>query len=61
MVGGRGDLGCQSNAYHGARLQAPRSPRERGVDAAVVLRLVDEHTTKRALGFMGAPAVSVLS
>jgi K+-transporting ATPase ATPase C chain len=43
-----------------ARLQAPRVARERGVSEADLLRLVDEHTTGRALGFMGEPAVNVL-
>lgn len=43
-----------------ARLQAARVARERGVEIAGLLRLIDEHTTKRALGFMGAPAVNVL-
>jgi len=47
-----------SPAY--ARLQAARVARERGTDAATVRRLIDEHTTGRALGFMGEPAVNVL-
>jgi K+-transporting ATPase ATPase C chain len=43
-----------------ARLQAPRVARERGVDLAMVERLIHEHTTGRALGFMGEPGVNVL-
>ncbi|MEV4725270.1 potassium-transporting ATPase subunit C [Micromonospora humida] len=47
-----------SPAYAG--IQVARVARERGADPAVVRRLVAEHTTGRALGFMGAPAVNVL-
>ncbi|MEU8006139.1 potassium-transporting ATPase subunit C [Catellatospora sp. NPDC049111] len=47
-----------SPAY--ARLQAPRVARERRVDLAVVLELVDEHTTGPALGVLGGPGVNVL-
>lgn len=43
-----------------ARLQAPRVARERGAELAAIQRVIDEHTTGRALGFMGAPAVNVL-
>jgi len=43
-----------------ARLQAPRIARERGADPAAIERLIDGHTTGRALGFMGGPAVNVL-
>lgn len=43
-----------------ARLQAPRVARERGFDRARVERLIQGHTTGRALGFMGEPAVRVL-
>ncbi|MGC9669756.1 potassium-transporting ATPase subunit C [Planosporangium sp. 12N6] len=46
-----------SPAY--ARLQAARVARVRGVDVAAVLKLVDAHTTGRALGFLGQPAVNV--
>ncbi|OWV08858.1 K+-transporting ATPase subunit C [Micromonospora wenchangensis] len=47
-----------SPAY--AAIQVARVARERDADPAVVRRLVAEHTTGRALGFMGAPAVNVL-
>ncbi len=47
-----------STAY--ARLQVPRIARERTADPAAIQRLVDEHTTGRALGFMGEPGVNVL-
>ncbi|GAA0430734.1 potassium-transporting ATPase KdpC subunit [Acrocarpospora corrugata] len=43
-----------------ARLQAPRVAKERGLPLDQVLTLVGEHTTNRALGFMGQPAVNVL-
>jgi K+-transporting ATPase ATPase C chain len=44
-----------------ARLQAPRVARERGIPLADVERLIAAHTTGRALGFMGDPAVDVLA
>ena len=43
-----------------ARAQAERVARERRLDLADVLRLVDEHTDGRSLGFLGEPAVNVL-
>jgi K+-transporting ATPase ATPase C chain len=43
-----------------ARLQAPRVARERGVDTAAVLQLVEDNTDGRGLGFLGEPAVNVL-
>ncbi|WP_188196051.1 potassium-transporting ATPase subunit C [Nonomuraea sp. SYSU D8015] len=47
-----------SAAY--AELQAPRVARERGLAVEQVRALIAEHTTGRALGFMGEPAVNVL-
>ncbi|MBY8871656.1 potassium-transporting ATPase subunit C [Micromonospora sp. PLK6-60] len=47
-----------SPAY--AEIQIARVARERGADPTAVRRLVEQHTTGRALGFMGAPAVNVL-
>ncbi|WP_336211686.1 potassium-transporting ATPase subunit C [Nonomuraea sp. LPB2021202275-12-8] len=43
-----------------ADLQAPRVARERGLPTDQVKALIGEHTTGRALGFMGEPAVNVL-
>ncbi|MEV0819795.1 potassium-transporting ATPase subunit C [Nonomuraea rubra] len=43
-----------------ARLQAPRVARERGLDPARVEQLIQQHTTGRALGFIGEPSVNVL-
>lgn len=43
-----------------ARLQAPRVARARGRDLSAVLRLVEQHTASRALGFVGEEAVNVL-
>nr|WP_062341188.1 potassium-transporting ATPase subunit C [Herbidospora sakaeratensis] len=43
-----------------AEIQAPRVARERGLPVERVKELVREHTTGRALGFMGEPAVNVL-
>jgi K+-transporting ATPase ATPase C chain len=43
-----------------ARLQAPRVAAERGLELAEVLALVDQHTTGRAFGVLGEPAVQVL-
>ncbi|MCW3814465.1 potassium-transporting ATPase subunit C [Micromonospora sp. DR5-3] len=47
-----------SPAY--AEIQVARVARERGADPAAVRRLVREHISGRALGFMGEPAVNVL-
>jgi K+-transporting ATPase ATPase C chain len=47
-----------SPAY--AALQADRVARVRGVDAGTVQAMIQEHTTGRALGFLGEPAVNVL-
>ncbi|GAB7052245.1 potassium-transporting ATPase subunit C [Catenuloplanes indicus] len=44
-----------------ARLQAPRVARERGLPEADVTALIAAHTTGRALGFIGEPAVDVLA
>jgi K+-transporting ATPase ATPase C chain len=43
-----------------ARLQAPRVAGERGLDTDDVLALVDDHTSERALGFLGERGVNVL-
>lgn len=43
-----------------ADLQAPRIHRVRHIPLATVHQLIKEHTTGRALGFMGQPAVNVL-
>ncbi|MEV4279972.1 potassium-transporting ATPase subunit C [Actinoplanes xinjiangensis] len=47
-----------SPAY--AALQAPRIVRERGLDLERVHALITQHTTGRALGFLGEPGVNVL-
>ncbi|MFV0258655.1 MAG: K(+)-transporting ATPase subunit C [Acidimicrobiales bacterium] len=43
-----------------ARLQAPRVAVARSVDLDVVLGLIDDHTDRRPLGFLGDDAVNVL-
>jgi potassium-transporting ATPase KdpC subunit len=43
-----------------ARLQAPRVADERGLDLDAVMQLVDDHTSGRALGFLGERRVNVL-
>jgi len=47
-----------SPAY--AELQAPRVARERGLTEDQVRTLIKDHTDRRALGFLGEPAVNVL-
>jgi potassium-transporting ATPase KdpC subunit len=47
-----------SPAY--AELQAARVATARGIDVAVVRRLIAAYTTGRALGFLGEPGVNVL-
>ncbi|NUR74191.1 MAG: potassium-transporting ATPase subunit C [Hamadaea sp.] len=43
-----------------AKLQVARVAQARGVSAAEVLKLVEQNTTGRALGFLGEPGVNVL-
>ena len=43
-----------------ARAQAPRVARARRLELELVLRLVEEHTDGRSLGFLGEPGVNVL-
>ena len=43
-----------------ARFQAPRIAQARGLSADQVLKLIDDHTDGRTLGFMGEPKVNVL-
>ncbi|MFB9179645.1 potassium-transporting ATPase subunit C, partial [Dactylosporangium sucinum] len=43
-----------------AKLQVNRVAAARHLSTTEVTKLVDEHTTGRALGFMGQPAVNVL-
>ena len=43
-----------------AMYQAPRVARTRGMDVAVIRKLVAEETEGRLLGFLGEPSVNVL-
>jgi potassium-transporting ATPase KdpC subunit len=43
-----------------ARLQAPRVAEQRGLDIAVVLQAIDDHTSNRPLAVLGDPGVNVL-
>lgn len=44
-----------------ARYQAARVARERGLEAAVVLRIIEQHTEGRQFGVLGEPRVNVLA
>ena len=43
-----------------AAFQVPRVARERGVPESEITRVVDAHTQRRQLGFLGEPVVNVL-
>ena len=44
-----------------ARVQAPRVAKVRRIPLARVLKLIDDHTDGRSLGFLGEPGVNVLA
>ena len=44
-----------------ARLQAARVAEVRGLDVAVVAKLVDDNTDGRSLGVLGEPGVNVVT
>lgn len=44
-----------------ARYQVPRVARARGLPEETLLRLINQHTTGRTLGFWGEPRVNVLA
>ncbi|HMN80931.1 MAG TPA: potassium-transporting ATPase subunit KdpC [Burkholderiaceae bacterium] len=44
-----------------ARYQAARVARERGLEASVVLRIIEQHTEGRQFGVLGEPRVNVLA
>jgi potassium-transporting ATPase KdpC subunit len=44
-----------------AHLQAPRVALARGTTVAEIQKIIDQHTTGRVLGFIGEPAVNVLT
>jgi K+-transporting ATPase ATPase C chain len=57
-AGGSGLDPAISPAY--ARLQAARVAKARGIPVTDVQAVLDEHTSGRALGFLGEPTVNVL-
>ena len=44
----------------GAEFQVPRIARERGLSEDQVRQIVDQHTSRRQIGFLGEPRVNVL-
>jgi len=44
----------------GAEFQVPRIARERGLSEGQVRQIIDQHTSRRQIGFLGEPRVNVL-
>ena len=44
----------------GAEFQVPRVARERGLSEDQVRQIIDQHTSRRQIGFLGEPRVNVL-